>query len=399
MEISRARTCALIPLLLIGLAVAGCGGGEANSEKQAGAKTDSTKVDSTKVDSVKTAQKDDKKKKAPEGVPVKIAPVAHGRISDHIEYSATVEAEETVDVYAQASGLVKQVLSEEGDKVKAGQVLVKLVDDDLTLAEADAELTYLKLESQFRRTEEMYSRQLLSKEDYERQKFDMDQSRIRWERAKLALEHTFVRSPVDGVVAERKVKLGDRIGPANKLYALVNMHSLIARVHVPGRDMRSISVGQQAMITTDFLPDEKFTGHILRISPVVDPGSGTFKVTLELTDSNGRLRPGMFVNTHIVTATHERAVLVPKRAVVYDDGMPHVFVVEDSTAKKVQLLKGFEDTDNLEVLSGVSHGDRIVVVGQNGLKDQAKVRIIEGEGLRIPAKQDSVQADDKPKTS
>ena len=399
MEISRARTCALILLLLIGLAVAGCGGGEANSEKQAGAKTDSTKVDSTKVDSVKTAQKDDKKKKAPEGVPVKIAPVAHGRISDHIEYSATVEAEETVDVYAQASGLVKQVLSEEGDKVKAGQVLVKLVDDDLTLAEADAELTYLKLESQFRRTEEMYSRQLLSKEDYERQKFDMDQSRIRWKRAKLALEHTFVRSPVDGVVAERKVKLGDRIGPANKLYALVNMHSLIARVHVPGRDMRSISVGQQAMITTDFLPDEKFTGHILRISPVVDPGSGTFKVTLELTDSNGRLRPGMFVNTHIVTATHERAVLVPKRAVVYDDGMPHVFVVEDSTAKKVQLLKGFEDTDNLEVLSGVSHGDRIVVVGQNGLKDQAKVRIIEGEGLRIPAKQDSVQADDKPKTS
>jgi len=399
MGISRARTCAFIPLLLIGLALAGCGGEEDNSEKQAGAKADSTQVDSTKADSVKTAQKDDKGKKVPEGVPVKIVPVAHGRISDHIEYSATVEAEETVDVYAQTSGLIKQVLAEEGDRVKAGQVLVKLVDDDLTLAEADAELTYLKVASQFRRTEEMYSRQLLSKEDYERQRFDMDQARIRWERAKLAVEHTSVRAPVDGVVAERKVKLGDRIGPANKLYALVNMHSLIARVHVPGRDMRSISVGQPAMVTTDFLPDEKFTGRILRISPVVDPGSGTFKVTLELMGENGRLRPGMFVNAHIVTATHERAVLVPKRAVVYDDGMPHVFVVEDSTVKKVQLLKGFEDSDNLEVLSGVKHGDQIVVVGQNGLKDQAKVRIIEGEGLRIPAKQDSTQADDKPKTS
>ena len=185
------------------------------------------------------------------------------------------------------------------------------------------------------------------------------------------------------------------MAPSTKLFEVVNMHSLIARVHVPGQGMRNLSVGQRAKVTTDFIPDKVFSGRILRISPVVDPGSGTFKVTLELDTIQGDLRPGMFVNAHIVTATHLEAVLVPKRAVVYDDGMPHVFVVEDSTARKVQLEVGFEDSKNLEVLSGIALGDRIVVVGQNGLKDEAKIRIIEGEGLRIPSKPDTTEAKDQ----
>jgi len=145
------------------------------------------------------------------------------------------------------------------------------------------------------------------------------------------------------------------------------------------------------MITTEFLPGKSFSGTIMRISPVVDPSSGTFKVTLGILEDENGLRPGMFVNAHIVTATHEKAILVPKRAVVYDDGFPHVFVVNDSTASKIQFRKGFEDTQFLEVLAGVSGGEKIVVVGQNGLKDKAKVRIIKGESLRIPAKLDSTQ--------
>ena len=285
------------------------------------------------------------------------------------------------------------VLAEEGDRVKAGQILVRLVDDELKLSEAEAEINYRKLANQFDRKQEIYTRKLIAKEEYERFQSDLDQARIRWERAKLTLAHAAVKSPVTGVVSERRVKLGDRIGPNNKLYSIVDLTLLISKVHVPGGELRNLSVGQAAKVSTDFLPDTDFAGHILRISPVVDPASGTFKVTVGLNDTEGVLRPGMFVTAHIVTATHEDAVLVPKRAVVYDDGLPHVFAVTDSTANKVQLQTGFEDSENLEVVSGVEKGDTIVVVGQNGLKDQAKIRIIEGEGLRIPAKPDSTMLD------
>jgi len=394
------RLSALSSVLMVLVALwsfSGCGG-EATADKASdgSAVADSTQIDSTKADSTQVAKgKNQKgknqKKKVAEGVPVKVLSVATGAISEHVLYSATVEAEEAIDIYARGSGLVRRVLVEEGESVVAGQILVELVDDELKLNEAEARLACKKLEAQLKRKEELYNRQLLAKEAYEDLKINVEQSKIRWERAQLSLDYARVRAPVGGVIARRAVKLGDRIGANTKLYEMVNLSRLIAQVHVPGQGMRNLDIGQKALVTTDFLPDAKFDGKILRISPVVDPGSGTFKVTLELQAEGRLLRPGMFVNAHIVTATHKKAVLVPKRAVVYDDGMPHVFVVSDSTANKVRFEMGFDDTEFVEVTSGVKKGDQIVVVGQNGLKDKAKIRIIKGEGLRIPAKPDSTK--------
>ena len=386
-EIRISKCLVVLAAVFAGYALTGCSGDKAKGESKTEAAADSTKVGSTAVDTAEVA----KKKKKPEGVPVKVHRVQQGAISSYLLYNAKVEAEETVDVYAHGTGLVKRVLAEEGDRVEVDQVLVHLVDHELKLSEADAKIAYLKSESNFRRRKEIFSRNLLSKQDYERDKFDLEQAKIQWQRAQLNLDHALVRSPITGVVAERIVKLGDRIGPTTKLYVLVNMRNLISRAHIPGGELRNISVGQLARITTNLLPDVNFPGRIIRISPVVDPNSGTFRVTLAIDDDAGRLRPGMFVTTQIVTATHEQAFLVPKRSIVYDDGHPHVFVVQDSTARKVQLDVGFEDTENLEVLSGVSHGDSIVVVGQNGLKDLARVRVIEGKGLRIPAKPDTTE--------
>lgn len=378
-EIARKGLLRNTILFLTLLALGACGEGEAGDKDKKTADADSTKV-----------KKDEKKKKkVDEGVPVKVSEVAVGPISDYVQHTSTIEAEEAIDVYAQATGLVSEVLVEEGDRVVSGQVLVRLVDDELRLGADEARVNYEKLTNSFKRSQGLFDRNLLSREDYEQQKFTVEEARIRWERAKLSLDHASVRSPADGVIAERTVKLGDRISPSAKLFSLVDLQNLIAQVHVPGRDMRYISQGQIAEVTTDFLPGETFRGYVERISPVVDPGSGTFKVTLALNDSRSRLRPGMFITAHIVTATHETAVLVPKKAIVYDDGFPHVFVVNDSTASRVRLDVGFEDSENLEVLEGTKEGDRIVVVGQNGLKDQAKIRVIDGPGLRIPAKPDS----------
>jgi membrane fusion protein (multidrug efflux system) len=384
--LQRMSDLSSVLMVLVALwAFSGCGG-EATADKAsaATAATDSTQIDSTQI-----AKGKNEKKKVAEGVPVKVLSVGTGEISEHVLYSAIVEAEETVDIYARGSGLIRRVLVEEGESVVAEQILVELVDDELKLNEAEARLAYKKSEAQLNRKEELYNRQLLSKEAYEDLKINAEQSKIRWERAQLSLDYARVRAPVKGVIAQRLVKLGDRVGASTKLYELVNLSRLIAYVHVPGQGMRNLEVGQKALVTTDFLPDTKFDGVILRISPVVDPGSGTFKVTLELQAKDRLLRPGMFINAHIVTATHEKAVLVPKRAVVYDDGMPHVFLVSDSTANKVRFEMGFDDTEFVEVMSGVKKGDQIVVVGQNGLKDKAKIRIIKGEGLRIPAKPDS----------
>lgn len=372
---------ALVALCGSGLALAGCGKKEeAKAQAKPSAQTDTSKAKGSAP-----------AKKQEEGVPVKVEPVKTGMISSYLLYSSTVESEESVDIYPQVAGLVKEMKVEEGQFVSAGEVLIHLEDDEVKLAVADAEVHFRKLESDFKRAEEMHGRKIIPNQEFETKRYELKQAEIAWERAKLTLANTAVKSPIAGVVADRAVKLGDRVGPSTKLCSVVNLNNLIVKVFVPGREVQSLAAGQPVMLTSDFLPDAKFRGQIKRISPVVDPSSGTFKVTVGVVGSDGTLKPGMFVNAHIVTATHEGAVIVPKSAVVYDDGLPYVFVARDTMAERIRLDVGFSDGEKMEVRSGVKQGDQIVVVGQNGLKDRARIRAVKGEGLLIPAKPDSVK--------
>jgi len=164
----------------------------------------------------------------------------------------------------------------------------------------------------------------------------------------------------------------------------VSMNALIINVPVPGHDMQRVSVGQEARIASDFLPDREFKGHIKRLSPVVDPESGTFKAVIEIDGDKKDLKPGMFVTVRLVTDTHRDVVLLPKRAVVFEGDTKYVFVVRDRLAHKTQIREGFTGIEELEVTSGLKEGETVVVVGQIGLKDKSKVRIVEDEDKPEP---------------
>jgi membrane fusion protein, multidrug efflux system len=148
---------------------------------------------------------------------------------------------------------------------------------------------------------------------------------------------------------------------------------------VPERVIGRIKKGQDAYISSDNIPERSFGAVIKRLSPVVDASSGTLKVTVGVSDQNDELRPGMFVSVHIVTETHRNTLLIPKTAVIYEDGMPFSFFVDNDTlARKVRLEQGFSDEEYMEVLASVSDTDRVIVVGQNGLKDGARIKVVAG---------------------
>jgi membrane fusion protein (multidrug efflux system) len=130
-------------------------------------------------------------------------------------------------------------------------------------------------------------------------------------------------------------------------------------------------------VTSEFLPDRSFKGWVKRISPVIDPKSGTFKVTVGVRgDKPSDLPPGLFVGVRIVTDTRPDAVLIPKRAVVYEGGERYVFTVVKDRAVKKKLTVGFEDPSNVEALSGFEVGTAVIVLGQSGLKDGQLVRSV-----------------------
>ncbi len=367
----------LIVILIFGnYMLISCGGGNAQNEDMSS--SDSTTVDSSKSgtgaeggsrkDRINTAETD--------LIPVEVTTIKRGLISDFILLSTNLETEKMANVYPRVQGLVENILVEEGDYVKKGQVLMTLEADEYVLAEEKARLNYLNQKSDFDRMEAMFQQNLLSKEEFETAKYALEGLEVDWKQAKLNLSYTKITAPIAGVVGDRLIKPGDRIQPTDQLYSVINTTEMIAVVYAPEKELGNVEKNQSAFITSDHLKDERFDGWVKRVSPVVDPKSGTFKITVGVKNRDNKLRAGMFVNTHIITATHENAVLIPKTAIVYENEQLNVYVVKDSIAHKVTLKVGFQDHEKVESLEGIEEGDQIIVVGQAGLKDKTKVKIV-----------------------
>lgn len=344
----------------------GCGAKDNSSENEK-AHNDSTE---NKKDSDKKPNKED------ELIPVETTTIQKGNISSYILLSSNLETEKMADVYSRVQGLVEKINVEEGDYVQRDQVLMELEAEEYILAEQRARVDYEQKKAAYERAEAMFKKELFSQQEFEQVKFPMDAAKIAWEEAKLNLSYTKITSPITGVVGNRLRKPGDRIQPSDHLFTVINLEEMIAVVYVPEREIERISKGQEAYIFSDNLANQKFPSWIKRVSPAVDPQSGTFKVTVGVKNVDNKLRPGMFVNVHIITETHDDAVLIPKTAIVYENEKMNVYVVRDSLARKIQLDAGFQNYQYIEALSQISEGDKVIVVGQAGLKDSTKVKII-----------------------
>lgn len=325
----------------------------------------------------RTAEKERARQSAIEKVPVETSVVVRGPISSFLAFNTTLETEAAVDLYPQTTGQVEALLAEEGRIVKAGDPLLKIEDSELGLDAEETRVNYEQLQRNFSRSDDLFQRKLINKQDHETQKFQVEQARLRFERATLRHSYATVRAPFDGVIVSRETQVGARVAASTKVFSMVKLDDIVARVFVPGRYLQIVAVDQPAVVTSEFLPDRSFKGWVKRISPVIDPKSGTFKVTVGVRgDKPAELPPGLFVGVRIVTATRENAVLVPKRAIVYEGGERYVFTVANEIASKRKLVAGFEEPQNIEAVSGIEPGAEVIVVGHSGLKDGASVRAV-----------------------
>lgn len=323
-------------------------------------------------------------------IPVEVSKVEKGDISSYLLLSSTIETEQVVDVYPLVGGIIEDIFVEEGMRVEEGQPLLQLEDDEIVLNENQAEVDFQQQEATFKRLEKMHQQKLVSDEEFENARFTLEQAKIARDKARLTRERTTIRSPISGIIAERLVHIGNLVNTATKLFIITDPTEKICRVWVPERDLPKLIVGQKAFITSEIAQMGRFPGWIKRISPVVDPGTGTCKVTIGVRDRQNKLRTGMFVRAEVIIDTHKDAVLVPKNALLYENDLEWVYVVEDTLAVKRRVKIGFSNGNRFEALQGVNFGDRVVVVGQNTLKDSVEVRIVDVDStLTMALKEES----------
>ena len=318
-------------------------------------------------------------KKKKDVVPVEISKVKRGDIQDMLQFNATLETENTVKIFSRLEGTIVNKPLEEGTFVSKGQVLTELDGREQRLAKEKALINYDKQKNEFARMEALHKKELISVEEYDKAKLTLGQMRVEFESAKLNYDYTRIKSPISGVVSKRLVNMGDRVSPGMEIYEVVNLKEKIAKIYVPENYLLMIRNGITAKFIADVHADKVFTGYVKRISPVVDPTSGTFKVTVAVKDNENFLKPGMFVNVQLVTDTHENTLYIPKTALVFNSDKAFFYTVEkDSIAIKHELKKGFEDNARVEILNPVDAGSHIIIVGQSGLKDSAQVKIVAG---------------------
>ncbi len=337
------------------LPLAACGGGDSNE-----------------------SDNDDEEESPP--VPVEVTLPERGDIFAVYSGTAPIEAFAEADVVAKVAGEVRLINVEEGDTVTRDKVLAQLDGDRLRLELNESQANLQKLRRDLDRNRELRQRDLISEGDFEKIQFDMEALEASYNLARLELDYTYIRAPIDGVVSERMVKLGNTVQEGEALFRVTSLDPLVAYLFVPEREYRRIRQGQPVGIEIDALPGERIIAEVTRISPIVDPETGTFKITVEISDPERRVKPGMFGRIAIVYDQRENALKIPRSALLEESLSTSVFVVEEGLAKRREVETGYSDRGMVEILGGLSDDDRIVTVGQIGLKADSKVAIINRDG-------------------
>ena len=172
-----------------------------------------------------------------------------------------------------------------------------------------------------------------------------------------------LNSPIDGIVVERNATVGASVGTDANLFKIIDLSRVWIDANVFEKDLQQVRSGQEVKLTVPAFPGSTFSGRVILINSVVDPDTRTVKVRTEVANPDGRLKPDMFANVQIVTALNRTAISIPQSAVLNDEGKSVVFVAEGNGYKKRQVQPGIQNNDRVEIVDGLSAGDKVVVKG------------------------------------
>lgn len=317
---------------------------------------------------------DDEDEEETPPVPVELATVASGNVSSYLSATASLEAEKQVEILAKAAGQITEIHVEEGDWIERGQIVAVLDGDAQRVALEEATLRARGLELEYERSLALYEHQGISDKEIQDVRFRYEEAQSRRKAAQLGFDYTRIEAPFSGRVAERFVSPGQHLSVGSRLFSFVDADPLLARIYLPEKEAVHIHPEQLVIVSPDSRSDLSLAGEVLRIAPIVDPRTGTVKVTCQIAGQAERLRPGSFVRVQVETDEHAGVMVIPSRALVPEGGETYVYKAIADSVVKTSIITGYSDGDMIEITEGLELGDRVVTVGTGSLKTGTKIR-------------------------
>jgi RND family efflux transporter MFP subunit len=301
--------------------------------------------------------------------------VATTQVPVRVEVTGQVAAVYQATLSSRIQGTIDQLLAREGTQVSKGQALVQLDNRDVRadLARASAEVDNSK--AQLDRMTALYARDAVSKQEMENATRAYKVAEANRKAVLAQLSYTVVKAPFDGVITEKKVEAGELASPGQPLLRMEDPRQLRLEATVAEGDLKSVSRGDRIPVTIDALGGQVLTGVVSQILPAGDPQTHTFTVKVDLPSTPG-LKSGMFGRLRLDKGTSE-TILLPASALVERGELTSIFVVgSDQTARLRWIKAGRRFDKQVEILSGVNVGERVLLEGARGA-DGALVTIVD----------------------
>lgn len=317
---------------------------------------------SKKENAVVTAERTEK---------VKVETLQKSKIARKLELSTTLEGYETMNISPSLTGKIEHIFVEVGSRVKAGDMLVRMDQNQLNTTK----LTFANLGVELNRIKTLRESNTVSQQS-------LDQLQLSYDQTKQGLDflekNTFVKATMSGVISAKNFQDGELYSGA-PILVLSQINTLKALVNIPESYFPEVKKGMTLNLRSDIYPDQVFPATIEIVYPTIDARTHTFQAKLKIANGQDLLRPGMFVRTSLELGEVE-AIVVPYQAVLKLVGSNerYIFLNNNGSAKRVSVNLGQRFDDKVEILSNeIKEGDQLVSVGQAKLIDGVKLSIVE----------------------
>lgn len=310
------------------------------------------------------------------GMPVEAENIVPAALASEITAIGSLRSDESVTLSAEIAGRIAAIRFQEGQRVKAGQVLFDL-DDSVQRAElAQARAGQILAQRNFDRASEMFSKNLISKADHDTVAANLDAAQASLALAEARIAKMRIRAPFASTAGLRTVSPGDYITPGQALVNLEAMQSMKLDVRLAEAALPALSAGQKLRIEVDSYPGQTFSGEIYAIDPRVADATRSIGVRARIRNPEGKLRPGLFARVKLELSHRPDALLVPEQAIFPRGDQQFVYVIDDGKAALRPVTIGLRQGGKVEITSGLKAGETVITAGLQKIGPGAPVMAV-----------------------
>jgi membrane fusion protein (multidrug efflux system) len=309
----------------------------------------------------------------PAPIPVQGATVESRVLPRVLEVTGALTADESADIAAERDGQVVSVRVERGSYVEKGTILATLDDREAKAQLDQARASLAWADSESARYAELRQKQVVAKSENQRKETDRDLNQAALALAEKNFTDCVIRAPFSGVVTEKKISAGAYIRKGQAICGLVKIDPLRAELAIPESAVSAIQVGQKAKLNVQSFSESAFDATVRYIGPSLHSESRTLVVEAIVPNPQHLLKPGLFVTARVSLPKADQTLLVPSAAVLTDSGVSHVFVLGPQRVTERIVALGDRYADLIEVHSGLTAGERVVVSPDRRLTDGLEI--------------------------